>query len=120
MIRDYPRKVYAIQHNTTGRIYVGSTKNVTNRYWAHMGDLRNGKHCNKGMQKDFNEYGENYSLYILDTIETGKQKDIEYYWMEKLKTYDPKIGYNKNDPHFRRKYPQEVPIVKGIPTPNRV
>ena len=85
-----------------------------------MNDLRKGKHCNKAMQKDFNKYGGNYSLYILDTIEAPEQRDMEYYWMEKLKTYDPRIGYNKSDPHFRRKNPKELPIVSGIPTPNEV
>ncbi len=117
---DYPRKVYAIQHNVTGRIYVGSTKNTTKRYLAHMNDLKKGKHCNRAMQKDFNKYGEDYSLYVLDTIDSYEQRDMEYYWMEKLKTYDPRIGYNKNDPHFRRKNPREIPITKGIPTPNEV
>lgn len=39
-----PRIIYAIQHNVTKRIYVGSSANVENRYWNHMNNLRNHKH----------------------------------------------------------------------------
>lgn len=117
----FPRKVYAIQHKGTGRIYVGSTKNVHNRFLSHLQQLKNGKHTNTAMQDDFDKYGEEYSLYVLDTISDIGQKGLEYYWMEKLKTYDPRIGYNGNDPHFRRKHPSfEVVIEEGEPIPNRV
>ena len=44
-MQSYPKKVYAIQHNVTGRIYVGSTKNTTKRYLSHMAELRKGTHC---------------------------------------------------------------------------
>lgn len=117
----FPRTVYAIQHNETGRIYVGSTKNVASRFMAHLQLLKSGKHSNAAMQDDFDKYGEGYSLYILDTAFTKDQKHLEYDWMEKLKTYDPRIGYNGNDPHFKRTIPRiEVAIKEGVPIPNSV
>lgn len=48
-----PRIVYAIQHNMTKRIYVGSSANVENRYWNHMNNLRNHKHNIEDMQSDY-------------------------------------------------------------------
>ena len=33
---DFPRKVYAIQHNVTERIYIGSSRKVKDRYMNHM------------------------------------------------------------------------------------
>ena len=117
---NFHRYVYAIQHNETGRIYVGSTKDTTKRYLAHMWDLKKGKHCNKAMQRDYDKYGGKYSLFVLDEIKNYEERDKEYYWMEKLKTYDTRIGYNTNDPHFRRKHPRHIPIEEGLPIPNEV
>lgn len=114
----FPRTVYAIQHNVTGRIYVGSSANIQKRYWGHIWQLRNNKHQNKDMQYDFNEYGEDYSLFVLDKINDIDHKSIEQLWMKKLRTNDPRIGYNKNDPYFRRKYPKGKEISDGVPIPN--
>lgn len=116
---DYPRIVYAIQHNVTGRIYVGSTMNLKNRYKQHIWDLRKNKHTNKEMQFDFNEYGENYSLYVLDTIRDYKHCSIEQLWMKKLKTNNPQIGYNMNNPYFKKRS-VEMRISEGVPVPNEV
>ena len=120
MIYAYPRTIYAIQHNETGRIYVGNTSKLTRRIGDHMWQLKSGKHCNKEMQKDYDEYGDDYSVYVLDKIEDGSQKIKEMEWMEKLGTYDVRVGYNHNDPWFRRKRPREVKITEGIPVPNEV
>lgn len=51
-----PRIIYAIQHNVTKRIYVGSSANVENRYWNHMNNLRNHKHNIEDMQSDYDNY----------------------------------------------------------------
>ena len=32
----FPRAIYAIQHNATKRIYIGSSSDVELRYWGHM------------------------------------------------------------------------------------
>lgn len=113
---NFPRHVYAIQHNITGRIYVGSSTNVSKRYRMHMALLRNGKHTNTGMQEDFNAFGENFTLFILDIATDNSQRSKEYDWMCKLRTNNPKVGYNSNDPYFRGK--SEVPFSEGIPIPN--
>ncbi len=120
MIYTYPRTIYAIQHNETGRIYVGSTSNVTRRFNDHMCQLKSGKHCNKEMQKDFDEFGEDYSIFVLGQIEDFEHRSKEMEWMEKLGTYDVRVGYNHNDPWFRRKHPREVEITEGIPIPNEI
>ena len=92
-----PRKVYAIQHNVTKKIYIGSTKNVDSRYLAHIYDLRAGKHTVEDMQADFDLYGEDYSLFILDEIVEYKDRIKEYEWMHKYNTFTRGIGYNYKD-----------------------
>ncbi|MCJ7837476.1 GIY-YIG nuclease family protein [Cuneatibacter sp. NSJ-177] len=89
--------VYAIQHNVTKRIYIGSTGRGHHRIKSHLNLLRRHAHKNKLMQKDFDEYGEDYSFFILDMIPTSFHREREYYWMLIFDTYDPEKGYNVKD-----------------------
>lgn len=104
-----------MQHNKTGRIYVGSSENPAVRCKGHLSALRNNHHMSANMQKDFNMYGEDYSYFILDTINDHSERVKEYEWIQKLDTTNPDVGYNKKDA-FRLKY--EIPFSDGLPTPN--
>lgn len=114
---EFPRTIYAIQHNETKRIYIGSTKNVETRYQSHIGALRRGKHTVEDMQEDFDKYGENYSLFILEEIKEFKDKIKEYEWMRKYKTMERSTGYNYKDKasamRFLQNYP---PYAEGLPS----
>lgn len=68
------------------------------------------------MQEDFNNYGDNYSFFVLDVIEKWEDRHKEQEWMKKLKTNDPKVGYNRRDWYFTR---QSIEISNGVPTPNK-
>lgn len=89
--------VYAIRHNPTGKIYVGSTCWLENRLRQHIGQLREGYHPNKAMQDDCDKYGDDYSFCILyeghPDIGLAVTK-IEHLYMDILKTTDPEYGYN--------------------------
>ena len=111
---DFPRKVYAIQHNVTKKIYVGSSRNAENRYKAHLAQLKGGKHPNEDMQSDYNQYGADYSFFILDEIPTFEQKSKEKEWMRKLKSYIRSKGYNYKDPSFKDSI-IPIPYKEGIP-----
>lgn len=111
-----PRKVYAIQHNATKKIYVGSSRDVENRYKAHINALRRGDHPVEDMQSDFDKYGEDYSLYILDEIKSFTDRSKERKWMTELKTYQRDKGYNYKDRSFQN-VTTIVPYKKGIPKP---
>lgn len=53
-----PRTIYAIRHNVTGRVYVGSSAAPIKRIRSHLNALRRGKHNNSAMQSDFDLYGD--------------------------------------------------------------
>ena len=114
---DLPRTIYAIQHNKTKRIYVGSSVNAKKRYLSHMTSLRNHKHPNKLMQEDFDAYGEDYSLFLLEEIKEYSNRSKEYEWMHKLGTYDPEVGYNFKD--ALKGIDKKIPLKDGIPVPIR-
>ena len=105
---DYPRFIYAIQHNESKRMYIGITRNVKRRYLNHIYALRSGKHSIEDMQKDFDEYGENYTLFVLEDL------DKEYEYMREYQTYVRGIGYNYKDKVFAEKS-VNIPLIVGKP-----
>ena len=93
----YPRKVYAIRHNVTNRVYIGSSCHIDKRFAEHITALRGHRHPVEDMQADFDRYGDDFSLTILDHIGTEAEKNKEYEWMKKNQSYIRGIGYNYND-----------------------
>lgn len=93
----FPRKVYAIQHNVTKKIYIGSSNDVETRYKSHIWALRGNKHNVPDMQEDYNKYGEDYSVFILGEMSSYAEKGLEYEWMRKYNTITRGVGYNYKD-----------------------
>lgn len=111
------RTIYAIQHNVTGRIYVGRTyRRTEERIEQHMQDLRAHRHTNQLMQADYDAYGADYTFFELEKV-PYEDADKEIEWMDKLNTGDPKVGYNCRDPHFRRQR-EGIVIHKAVPRRN--
>lgn len=94
---EFPRKVYAIKHNKTGRIYIGSSSNLDRRIKHHMAALRRHAHTVEDMQADYDKYGEDYTLSILEEIFEYKDRKKEYEWMGKYQSNIRGIGYNYKD-----------------------
>lgn len=99
MFTDRTGVVYALRHNPTGKIYVGSTRNLDSRLCEHMIALRNNRHTIPDMQQDYNEFGEDYSVCILaDYLPSGTERTkIESLYMTILGTRDRSSGYNYLD-----------------------
>lgn len=93
----FPRKVYAIRHNVTNRVYIGSSYHVDKRFNEHLTALRSHRHSVEDMQADFDKYGDDFTLTILDHIATIADKNKEYEWMQKNQSYIRGVGYNYND-----------------------
>lgn len=93
-----PRQVYSIQHNVTKKIYIGSSGRLEKRIANHMNLLRAGKHPVEDMQKDFDEYGENYTVQVLDVIDSYEEAVKEHEWKEKMQSWVRGVGYNYKDP----------------------
>ena len=93
----FPRKVYAIRHNKTNRVYIGSSCHVDKRFYEHLSALRSNRHPVEDMQEDFDKYGEDFTLTVLDHIASIEEKDKEYDWMDKNQSYVRGVGYNYKD-----------------------
>lgn len=99
----YPRVIYMITHNVTKRMYIGSTGRINKRIPCHLYKLRSGKHHIEDMQQDFNTYGEDYTIEILDEINIGESFRKEYDYMGLYKSRVRGIGYNYKDNHALHK-----------------
>jgi group I intron endonuclease len=87
--------VYTIRCKSNGKIYVGSSKNVTNRFTIHKDHLRNNKHGNRSLQEDFNRYGEADFEFV--KVLLCREDDLfifEEAYMKKYNSLDESFGYN--------------------------
>lgn len=120
--------IYALQHNVTKKIYIGKTENLYQRYMFHLEDLKQKKHPSKDLQEDFDKYGEDFSLYILEEIEDPRERILFYgksvtkdrmaevKWMQFYDTLTS--GYNRQDKASIRMVIRpkiEIPLKEGKP-----
>lgn len=50
------------------------------------------------LQADYNRYGENFIISLLDEVSCYAEKNKEFTWQIKLGTLDRRRGYNYKDP----------------------
>ena len=88
--------IYKIENKENNKVYIGSSKNIENRWKQHKSLLRCGKHHSQHLQYAWNRYGEDG--FIFEIIEENiSQEELfkrEQYWMDKFQSYNPKNGYN--------------------------
>lgn len=87
--------VYKIQHTESGRLYVGSSKDVLYRLRKHKERLRIGKHVNASLQNAWNKHGE--KLFVFEPMIICDEKDLLIYEqsiMDGYQSYKKEFGYN--------------------------
>lgn len=86
--------VYKIINKVNGKIYVGSSKNINQRWKEHIYHLNNGDHCNTYLQNAWNKYGSvNFSFKVIEKCEPQFQFEREQYYLNLLNPFDDN-GYN--------------------------
>ena len=87
--------IYCIYNKFTGKLYIGSTKNIKVRSRTHKKDLLEGRHHSKLLQRAYNKYGEAaFEYMVLEIIEPAKLWEREQYWLDLNESSNPKFGYN--------------------------
>lgn len=98
-VREYTKKtpnsgIYKIVNNHNQKLYIGQSKDIYQRWYQHLSDLRRNKHHCKSLQKDWNFYKEeSFTFSVIETCDLidliGLEKDyIISYPKERLYNFN--------------------------------
>ena len=123
--------VYKITNTITGDFYIGSSKNVKNRWMSHKKPSTWNKCPNNQLYLDMQKYGvDKFELQILEEAEIEQLKEKEQWFIELLKpTYNNNNAkgwdierrkeynrkYNKSDKckEYRKQYYNQLCLYNG-------
>lgn len=87
--------IYKIENIINGKIYIGQSINIEQRWGNHRRELNGNKHCNSHLQNSWNKYGEkNFNFVVIDECDICDIDEKEMYWISKLDSFNPLKGYN--------------------------
>ena len=87
--------IYQIKNLINNKLYIGSSKNLYERFLTHRAELRNNYHFNTHLQNAFNKYGEqNFQFTILQQCDNDQNLlfDLEQWYVDIL---NPEYNQNK-------------------------
>ncbi len=88
--------IYKITNLVNNKVYIGSSKNIENRFYNHKIKLKKNKHINKHLQSAFNKYSIiNFKFEILRECSIGILRRAEQFYINKYQSINNKYGYNK-------------------------
>lgn len=77
--------VYTITSTATGKVYVGGSRHMTNRFGYHRWALRQGTHTSTEFQKEFDQHGmDNLVFAIAEPCSLLELRQVEQKWMNSL------------------------------------
>ena len=82
--------IYKITNTVTGDFYIGSSKNIKQRWASHKKPSTWNRYSNNPLYQDMQKYGiDKFELQILEEVEVDKLKEKEQQFIETLKpTYN--------------------------------
>lgn len=100
--------IYIIGCVINSKVYIGRTINPHTRRYRHFNALREGRHYNKFLQSDFDQYGE--SAFQFEIVESCvadlRIRERESYWIDFCNSFEN--GYNQNRGDMPRAIVAEV------------
>lgn len=97
--------IYKITNKINGKVYIGKSKNIFERWKQHKRELNSKTHINKSLQEDWDIYGEDNLIFkIIENI-NGKEElaKAEQKWINYYNSNNLKIGYNIATAHNEKK-----------------
>lgn len=87
--------IYYIRNTANGKVYVGSSVNITRRWTHHKTVLKGGTHKNSELQADYDRQGlDAFEFGILEEIEEKADLEArEVYWIKKQKKCYNKVHW---------------------------
>ena len=89
--------IYKITNQETGKIYIGKSKDIWNRWRTHEKQLRENVHHNKDMQLDYNNAIDKNNIFSYEIVETCSEEELEdreRFYIKEFKSIFSTNGYN--------------------------
>lgn len=87
--------VYVITNTVDGKCYVGVSRDIDSRWYAHRNDLKRGKHCSVRLQQAWNEHGESaFTFAVLEECDWSEFSQKEPMYIKSFRANDRECGYN--------------------------
>jgi group I intron endonuclease len=88
--------IYTIRNKDNGKVYVGSSQNVGERWRTHRKQLKAQRHANGHLQAAWNSYGEDaFDFVVIEAVDDPDRLiEREQYWMDEMRSTDHDTGYN--------------------------
>lgn len=88
--------IYKITNTINNKVYIGSTKNIKQRFNEHLTKLSGNYHTNKHLQSAYNKYGgDKFTFETLREVQESILRKVEQLYINKYTALNPKYGYNK-------------------------
>ena len=84
--------IFVLKNTTTGKQYVGQSKDINNQSKKQDSLMRNGRHYNSFIQQDYNR-GHRFSFRVLEYCNQNQLNQRKNYWIKQLNTFNN--GYNQ-------------------------
>lgn len=87
--------VYAIRHIASGRVYVGSSLRIHDRWAGHVRDLERGRHGSRHLQHAWSKYGADaFEFIVLETCLPEDRIAREQAHIDVLRAAEREYGFN--------------------------
>ena len=90
-----PKKsgIYQIRNLVNGKVYVGSSVNMYDRWCEHRSELKHNRHHSQKLQCAYNKYGEHNLIFeVIEQVDTLELLDKEQYYINLYNSVEN--GYN--------------------------
>jgi GIY-YIG catalytic domain len=85
--------VYKIEHVASGRCYIGSSKNIRQRFGSHRTTLRRGIHHSRKLQASWNKHGE--AAFKFSTLLICSEANLLFYEQRLIDGFNAaSVGFN--------------------------
>ncbi len=110
--------VYKITCLSSGKYYIGYSKNVKRRFNAHKSGLKRNKHQNQHLQKSYNKYNiENFTfetLHTCNTIDEAKSLELQYLDDINIRPFLYNMHYNNSGGDTLTHHPNRTEIIEKM------
>jgi group I intron endonuclease len=87
--------VYQIRCLANGKLYIGSTADLANRWGTHRHYLAKGTHHSVKLQRAWNKYGADAFVFeVLELTFPWATVEVEQRYLDEFRTFEPTTGYN--------------------------